>query len=77
MVAYARKNILFNEGGHSFKIRRDDVVTVPEWVAKSDYFAALVKDGKIVVTETVKEVDKAVQKAEVKAEKETKKKGKK
>lgn len=66
MVVYSRANILFPDG---FRLRKDDVVTVPDEVAKSSYFAALVKDGKIVVTETVKTIDKAVEKTEKKGKK--------
>lgn len=47
------------------------MTSVPDWVAKSSFFAALVQEGRIAISDSVKDavVEKAVAKAE-EAEKE-------
>lgn len=72
MFVLARANVLFRaDDGTSFRIYRDQMGTVPAWVSDSAYFKALVKDGKILVTESTS--DKAIAAAEKKAEKKAKK----
>lgn len=67
MFVLAKRNILFKAGeGQSFKLQAGLMSNVPDWVAKSQYFAALVKDGKIIVPETHK--DRDIEKAAVKAD---------
>lgn len=64
MVVFAKKNILFRDKDASFSLRKDDITVVPDWVAKSPYFAALVEDGKIVVSEGTKTLEKKVEASE-------------
>ena len=67
MIVFARKNILFQQNGASYLLKKDSIGTVPAWVSDSAYFAALVKDGKIVISESKKDAD--LEKAEKKAKK--------
>ena len=69
MVVYSKANILFRDGANRFSLRKDDVKEIPDWAAKTQYFAALARDGKIVVSETVKKVDKAVKDSDEKPKK--------
>lgn len=72
MFVLSRGNILFNgPNGETFRLHKDLMGTVPAWVSDSAYFAALVKDGKIVVSETAKD---SVVEAKVKEAEETAKK---
>lgn len=72
MFVLPRANILFRaEDGTSIMLRRDQMCTVPAWVSDSAYFKALVKDGKVLVTESTS--DKAVIAAEKKVTKRAKK----
>ena len=48
------------DGSTSVRLARDFVGEIPDWAAQTDYFQALVKDGKIVVAE---KRDRAVQEA--------------
>lgn len=53
---YSRGNILFrSQDGTKFMLKKDEIGSVPDWVAKSAYFDALVRAGKIVVTEGKKD----------------------
>lgn len=53
---YSRGNILFRgPNGEMFRLQKDAVANVPEWAAKTAYFEALIKDGKIVTAELKKD----------------------
>lgn len=68
MFVLSKRNLLLPspDGSQTFRVMRDFVGEIPAWAAKTSYFDALVKDGKIVVTNRS---DKSVQSA---AEKKTK-----
>lgn len=53
---YSRGNILFRgANGEQYSIKKDAVAMVPEWVEKTPYYAALIKDGKLVAAEAKKD----------------------
>lgn len=64
MFVVSKRNIIIpsSDGKTSHFIAKDYVGEVPEWVAKTSYFKALVKDGKITVSASKK--DKDIDKAE-------------
>lgn len=72
---YSRGNILFRgPNGEMFRLQKDAVANVPEWAAKTAYFEALIKDGKIVTAELKKDskiADEIIE-AEVKEQEKTK-----
>ena len=79
MVIVSKRNIVIPspDGKTSFTLHRDFVGEVPTWVSKTDYFKALVDDGKIIVSKGKKEKDieaaaKAAAEAKAKAEAEAK-----
>lgn len=65
MVVLSKRNIIIPapDGKTKKFITKDYIGEVEKWVTETDYFKALVKDGKIVVTSTAdKELDKAAEK---------------
>lgn len=63
MFVVSKRNIILpGPDGKKFRMSREYMGEVPGWAAKSDYFKALVKDGKVIVSGSRK--DKDVQKAE-------------
>ena len=66
MVIFSKRNIVIpsNDGKIKKYIPKNFVGEVEDWVSATPYFADLVKDGKIVVTESTadKELDKAAAK---------------
>ena len=64
MFIVSKRNIIVpsNDGRESRFIPKGYVGNVPEWVTETNYFAELVNDGKISVSESKKEKD--IEKAE-------------
>ena len=50
MKLYSNKVFLFNEGSEDF-VAKQGFSTAPDWVAKTDLFAAAVKEGSLKVVE--------------------------
>ena len=52
MFVLSKRNIIIPapDGSQKVRLSRDTLCDVPEWAAKTGYFRALVRDGKIVVT---------------------------
>lgn len=77
MFVMSNRNIIIPsvDGMNAFNLPKGYIGRVPEWVTKTEYFKALVADGKVAVTQTAKdkEVEKAVETA---VENETKAKAK-
>ena len=65
MFVLSKRNIIIPapDGSVSVRLAREQLAEVPDWAAKTDYFQALVKDGKIVLT------DKSDKSAQAAAEK--------
>lgn len=59
MFVMSTRNIIIPspDGKESVRIRRGEMGPVPAWAAKTAYFKALVKDGKIVVSDSRKDRD--------------------
>ena len=79
MLVISRGNFLFRENGENYLLKREVLTSIPTWVSQSSFFAALVREGRIVISESTKDsvVEKAIEVAEtkekeVKAEKEQK-----
>lgn len=65
MFVLSKRNIIIPapDGSTAVALRRDVMTDIPEWAAQTDYFQALVRDGKIVPTGTSdKESQKAAEK---------------
>lgn len=66
MVILCKRNVIIpsDDGKASKFIPKDYIGAVENWVTKTQYFNALVADGKIVITKSPKDsdVDKAVEK---------------
>lgn len=66
MVIFSKRNIIIPSPDGKIKkfIPKNFVGKVDDWVTATPYFADLVKDGKIVITESTadKELDKAEEK---------------
>lgn len=67
MFVMSKRRVLLpsKDGNQSYLIPRDYVGDIPDWATGTDYFRALVADGKIVVPESYK--DRDTQAAEEKA----------
>lgn len=65
MFVMSKRNIILTspDGTASVRLVRDFVGEIPEWAAQTEYFRALVADGKIVPTGRA---DKDTQKADEK-----------
>ena len=52
MLVLSKRNIVIPapDGSTSVRVRRDFLGEVPDWAAETEYFRALVADGKIVPT---------------------------
>lgn len=63
MFILAKRNVILPspDGSQKFQVKRDFIGEIPDWAAKTDYFKALVADGKITVPENHK--DKSTQTA--------------
>nr|DAT36612.1 MAG TPA: hypothetical protein [Caudoviricetes sp.] len=59
MIIVANRNIIIpsTDGSKAYPVSRGYIGPVPDWVTDTDYFKALVKDGKIAVSETKKDKD--------------------
>lgn len=66
MFIYSNRNVILRsqDGAQSYPVHRGFVGEIPEWAGDTDYFRALVKDGKISLPASHK--DKDVQAAEEK-----------
>lgn len=65
MFVLSKRNVIVPapDGSTAIALRRDVMTDIPEWAAQTDYFQALVRDGKIVPTGTSdKESQKAAEK---------------
>lgn len=65
MFVLSKRNVIVPapDGSTAIALRRDVMTDIPEWAAQTDYFQALVRDGKIVPTGTSdRESQKAVEK---------------
>lgn len=65
MFVLSKRNVIVPapDGSTAVALRRDVMTDIPEWAAQTDYFQALVRDGKIVPTGTSdKESQKAAEK---------------
>ena len=65
MVVLSKRNVIIPapDGSTAVALRRDVMTDIPEWAAQTDYFQALVRDGKIVTTGTSdRESQKAAEK---------------
>lgn len=54
MFVLSKRNVIVPapDGSTAVALRRDVMTDIPEWAAQTDYFQALVRDGKIVPTGT-------------------------
>lgn len=54
MFVLSKRNIILPapDGSAAVRLRAGMMETVPDWAAETDYFRALVKDGKIVPSGT-------------------------
>ena len=54
MFVLSKRNVIIPapDGSTAVALRRDVMTDIPEWAAQTDYFQALVRDGKIVPTGT-------------------------
>lgn len=61
MFIVAKRNILLPNGdwSQSYAVARGFMGEIPDWAAKTDYFSALVRDGKIEVPASKKDADVA------------------
>lgn len=66
MFIYSDRNVILRsrDGAQAYPVRRGFVGEVPDWAGDTDYFRALVKDGKISLPASHK--DRDVQAAEEK-----------
>lgn len=65
MFVLSKRNVIVPapDGSTAIALRRDVMTDIPEWAAQTDYFQALVRDGKIVPTGTSdRESQKAAEK---------------
>ena len=65
MLVLSKRNIVLPapDGSTAVRLAREQLAEVPDWAVKTDYFQALVRDGKIVPTGTSdKESQKAAEK---------------
>lgn len=65
MFVLSKRNIVLPapDGSAAVRLRAGMMETVPDWAAETDYFRALVKDGKIVPSGTSdKETQRAAEK---------------
>lgn len=72
---YSRGNILLrSKNGEKFRLVAGSVANVPSWAEETPYFQALVKEGKIIMTQDKKdaEIDQEITKAKEKAKAKTK-----
>lgn len=59
MFIVANRNIILPsaDGSQSIRVERGFMGNIPDWAAKTPYFNALVKDGKIAVPKSKKDKD--------------------
>ncbi len=59
MFIAAKRNVILPsiDGSKTYRVQCGFVGEIPDWVAKTPYFEALVKDGKISVPESKKDKD--------------------
>lgn len=53
MFVLSKRNIILPspDGSTAVRLRRGDLVDLPDWAAKTDYCKALIADGKLVVSD--------------------------
>lgn len=59
MIIVSKRNIVIpsDDGKTSYFVPRDYIGKIPDWATKTRYYGELVKDGKIVVSDTIKDKD--------------------
>lgn len=59
MFILSKRNVILPSKDNSRKhqVKQGFVGNIPDWAAETDYFRALVKDGKITVPESTKDKD--------------------
>lgn len=59
MFVLSKRNVILPspDGSKKVTVKRDFVGEIPDWAAETDYFRALVADGKISVPKTKKDKD--------------------
>lgn len=57
MFIAAKRNVILPsfDGSETYRVQRGFVGEIPDWAAKTPYFEALVKDGKIGIPESHKD----------------------
>lgn len=65
MFVLSKRNIILPapDGSAAVRLARGQMTEIPDWAAETDYFRGLVRDGKLVPTDTC---DKAAQEADEK-----------
>lgn len=69
MFINSKINLLVRNGKEEYKIKKDFIGDIPEWVANSWLVQMAIKSGDVVTPKT--KTDKALEKADEKAEAET------
>lgn len=59
MFIMSKRNVELpsRDGTQTHKVEKDFIGTIPDWAARTPYFEALVKDGKIVLPASSKDKD--------------------
>lgn len=59
MFVFSSRNVILPspDGSRAFPVSRGFVGEIPDWAADTDYFRALVKDGKISLPASHKDTD--------------------
>lgn len=59
MFIMAKRNVILPspDGSRQHKVDRGFIGNIPDWATETDYFRALVKDGKIAVPQGTKDKD--------------------
>ena len=68
MFIFSKRNVILPspDGSTSVRVKRDFVGEIPDWAAETEYFRALVADGKIAVTGKADKETQAVDEKKVK-----------
>ena len=69
MFINSKINLLVRNGKEEYKIKKDFIGDIPEWVANSWLVQMAIKSGDVVTTKT--KTDKSLEQADEKAEAET------
>ena len=59
MFILCKRNVILPspDGSKHYPVQRDYIGKIPDWAADTDYFRALVADGKITIPESHKDKD--------------------